>query len=174
MQKFIIWVKINWVKILLGALVVGIVISLALFVKYIVASFMTLEDFSKRQNAGMMAMYMPMFVFAQLLFLPASFAMLWYLYRGGGMGSTKVERIDKTKTGVTWNDIIGMDAAKKDAQEVVRLIKDSTLREATGGNVIKGTLMIGPPGCGKTYGQDPPREGDRQRVGPADDVVGGE
>ena len=151
MQKFIIWLKINWAKVLLGALVLGLVISMGLFVKYIVSSFMTLEDFSKRQNAGMMAMYMPMFVFAQLLFLPASFAMLWYLYRGGGMGTTKVERIDKTKTGVTWNDIIGMDEAKKDAQEVVQLIKDSTLREATGGNVIKGTLMIGPPGCGKTY-----------------------
>lgn len=151
MQKFIIWVKINWIKILLGLLVLGIVVSMGLFVKYIVENFMALEGFARRQNAGMMAMYMPMFVFAQLLFLPASFAMLWYLYRGGGMGTTKVERIDKSKTGVAWNDIIGMDAAKKDAQEVVKLIKDSSLREATGGNVIKGTLMIGPPGCGKTY-----------------------
>jgi cell division protease FtsH len=151
MRKFIIWLRINWIKIALLALLISIVVSLGVYVSYIASSFNTLENFTKRQSAGMMAMTMPMFVFAQLLVLPVSFAMMWYFYKGGGIGGIKKNKIGADGLEVHWDDIIGMTEAKSDAQEVVGLLKDHSLQKAVGGNIIKGAIMIGPPGCGKTY-----------------------
>ena len=151
MRKFIIWLKINWLKTVLIILLAAIVLSLGLYVSYIASNFNALESFTKRQSAGMMAMTMPMFVFAQLLVLPISFAMMWYFYKGGGIGGIKKNKIDKDDFEIHWDDIIGMEEAKNDAKEVVRLLKDHSLQKAVGGNIIKGALMIGPPGCGKTY-----------------------
>ena len=151
MRKFIIWLRINWIKAALIALGIGLVISIVLYVSYIASSFNQLENFTKRQSAGMMAMTMPMFVFAQMLVLPLSFAMMWYFYKGGGIGGIKKNKIGKDDFEVHWDDIIGMREAKDDAKEVVTLLKDHALQKAVGGNIIKGALLIGPPGCGKTY-----------------------
>ena len=151
MQKFIIWLKINWLKVALIILLTSIVLSIGVYVYYIASSFNKLENFTKRQSAGMMAMNMPMFVFSQLLVLPLYFAIMWYFSKGGGIGGIKKNRIDKDGLEVHWEDIIGMAEAKNDAKEVVNLLKDHSLQKAVGGNIIKGALMIGPPGCGKTY-----------------------
>jgi len=151
MRKIIIWFKINWLKALLITLFLGIIISLGMYVTYIVSSYSQLENFTKRQHSGMMAMYMPMFIFAQLLILPVSFAMMWYFYKGGGIGGIKKNKIGKDGLEVHWDDIIGMVDAKNDAKEVVNLLKDHSLQKAVGGNIIKGAILIGPPGCGKTY-----------------------
>ncbi|MFH1359798.1 MAG: AAA family ATPase [Candidatus Omnitrophota bacterium] len=151
MQKFIIWLKINWLKVLLISVLVLILIGIGTYIKYVATSFMQLETFSKRQAAGYHAMTFPMFVFAQLLVLPFFFLISWYFYQGGGIGSTKVNRVDKEGTGVSLDDVIGLDEAKKDALEVVKLLRDHAFQKAVGGNIIKGTLLIGPPGCGKTY-----------------------
>ena len=53
--------------------------------------------------------------------------------------------------GITWNDVIGMDEAKQEALEVVKLIKDRAELQRIGGKILRGILMLGPPGCGKTY-----------------------
>ncbi len=150
MQKFIIWLKINWGKILLIAAFLGLSWGIIAYILYISQSFNSLENFSQKQIAGMQAMNFPMFVFAQLLTLPFIFAMYYYIYQGGGIGTIKKTRIDKLLD-IKWADVIGMEEAKKDAQEVVRLLKDHSLRKVIGGNIIKGAIMIGPPGCGKTY-----------------------
>ncbi len=151
MRKIIIWLRINWIKVALTVLVVSLVVSIGVYVTYIASSFNQLENFTKRQSAGMMAMTMPMFVFAQMLVLPLSFGMMWYFYKGGGIGGIKKNKIGKEDFEVHWSDIIGMTEAKNDAKEVVNLLKDHALQKAVGGNIIKGALMIGPPGCGKTY-----------------------
>src|SRR3989338_3496140 len=151
MEKFIIWVKINWLKILLILLFILLLGGLASYIFYIFQNFQQLEGFNKKQIAGMQAMQMPMFVFGQLVTLPFLFAMYYYLSKGGGLGTFKVNALQKGDLGVTWDDIIGMEEAKKDAQEVVQLFKDHSLQSALGGSIIKGTIMIGPPGCGKTY-----------------------
>lgn len=151
MRKFIVWLKINWIKVVLFIILIAIVVSLGIYVFYIGTHFNSMENFSKRQIAGQMALMMPMFVGAQLLVLPLSFAMMWYFYKGGGIGGIKKNKVDKDGFEVHWDDIIGMSEAKNDAKEVVNLLKDHTLQKAVGGNIIKGALMIGPPGCGKTY-----------------------
>jgi cell division protease FtsH len=55
------------------------------------------------------------------------------------------------KTGITWDDVIGMEETKQEVREVVELIKDRAMLKRVGGKIIKGIMMFGPPGCGKTY-----------------------
>ena len=151
MQKILIWIKINWLKLLLISVFIGLVVSFIIYVQYISESFGMLENFSKRQTAGMMAMNLPMFFFAQLITLPFIFAMYYYFSLGGGAGTINKNKINKDDINVKWSDIIGMETAKKDAQEIVKLLKDHSLQNTLGGHTIKGTMLLGPPGCGKTY-----------------------
>ncbi|MDD5584114.1 MAG: AAA family ATPase, partial [Candidatus Omnitrophica bacterium] len=55
------------------------------------------------------------------------------------------------KEGITWDDVIGMEETKEEAKEIVSLIKDRAHLKQVGGRIIRGLLMFGPPGCGKTY-----------------------
>jgi cell division protease FtsH len=50
-----------------------------------------------------------------------------------------------------WKDVIGMEEVKAEAIEIVKLIKDRAAVKKVGGKILKGLLMLGPPGCGKTY-----------------------
>jgi cell division protease FtsH len=58
---------------------------------------------------------------------------------------------EKTETTLGWDDIVGMEEVKAEAKEVVKLIKDRVALKKVGGKILKGLLMLGPPGCGKTY-----------------------
>lgn len=61
------------------------------------------------------------------------------------------KRIKSLEVNVKWNEVIGMDEVKREAWEVVQLLKDRSGLQQVGGQVIKGLLLFGPPGCGKTY-----------------------
>ncbi|MDD5422285.1 MAG: AAA family ATPase, partial [Candidatus Omnitrophica bacterium] len=50
-----------------------------------------------------------------------------------------------------WDDVVGMEDVKVEAREVVQLISDRARLKKIGGKILRGILMIGPPGCGKTY-----------------------
>ncbi|HNV23265.1 MAG TPA: AAA family ATPase [Candidatus Omnitrophota bacterium] len=91
-----------------------------------------------------------MFVIVNLISLPIMLGMQYYAMQGGfaKMGQGK---ITLAKADVKWDEVIGMENAKREAWELVKLLKDRTLVRAIGGKIIKGTIMIGPPGCGKTY-----------------------
>jgi cell division protease FtsH len=52
---------------------------------------------------------------------------------------------------VRWSDVIGMEEAKMEAWEVVELLRDHAKIKQIGGKILRGVLLIGPPGCGKTY-----------------------
>lgn len=151
MRKFIIWVRINWVKILLIILGLCLAFGFILYTINAVKAFNSLENFSKRQMAGMQAMQMPTFLLNSILFVGLYGLLTWYFMTGRAMGSVKIKPINPDDTDVKWSDVIGMEEAKKDALEVIRLIKDQAMQKAVGGGIIKGTLLLGPPGCGKTY-----------------------
>jgi cell division protease FtsH len=81
-----------------------------------------------------------------------AWAFVFLVYRIGmplsqGSGS-KVRGADVR---VSFKDVIGLTEAKREAMEVVALIKDRAKIRKIGGKVIRGLLMVGPPGCGKTY-----------------------
>jgi cell division protease FtsH len=81
----------------------------------------------------------------------AIFVFMYLIFMRGGFAKLDKAPIKGKDIDVRWKDVIGMEAAKQEAWEVVQLIRDRAKLKAIGGKVIKGLLMIGPPGCGKTY-----------------------
>lgn len=51
---------------------------------------------------------------------------------------------------VSFDDVLGMDEAVREAQEVVDFLQRSKDFEAIGSRVPRGLLLVGPPGTGKT------------------------
>lgn len=79
------------------------------------------------------------------------FVSMYMIFLRGGFAKLDKKPIKGKGIGIKWNDVIGMENAKEEAWEVVQLIRDRTKLMRIGGRVIRGLLMIGPPGCGKTY-----------------------
>lgn len=53
-------------------------------------------------------------------------------------------------TGITFDDVAGVDEAKQDFQEIVEFLKKPERFTAVGAKIPKGCLLVGPPGTGKT------------------------
>ena len=79
------------------------------------------------------------------------FVVLYSWVLQGGLQKLKKKQVKKDAVDVQWKDVIGMEGAKIEAKELVSLIKDRARVKKIGGNIIRGMLMMGPPGCGKTY-----------------------
>ncbi len=79
------------------------------------------------------------------------FVVLYSWVLQGGLQKLKKQQIKGDKISIHWKDVIGMEGAKLEARELVELIKDRARVKKIGGNIIRGMLMMGPPGCGKTY-----------------------
>jgi len=75
----------------------------------------------------------------------------WLHYGGGSFSKMNTSRVKGDQVNIKWDEVIGMDEAKQEAWEVVELLKDHTKVESIGGKVLRGILLSGPPGCGKTY-----------------------
>lgn len=148
LKKLKTFIKIHWIKIVLTIVVVTLLILSTIFVIYCIKNFFSLESFSRKQISGQMALLLPMFIIVHLISMPIMMGMQFYFMQGGGIGKVYVE---KAKVDVKWNEVIGLENAKKEAWELVKLLKDRALLKAIGGKIIKGTMMLGPPGCGKTY-----------------------
>lgn len=56
----------------------------------------------------------------------------------------------EAKTGITFDDVAGIDEAKQELQEVVTFLKQPERFTAVGAKIPKGALLVGPPGTGKT------------------------
>ncbi|MBD2232616.1 ATP-dependent zinc metalloprotease FtsH [Phormidium tenue] len=67
-----------------------------------------------------------------------------------GMGKSKVRSYSKSKTGVTFADVAGVDEAKQELQEVVDFLANGDKYRKLGAKIPKGVLLVGPPGTGKT------------------------
>ena len=86
------------------------------------------------------------------------FGVWWYLGRrmasgGGGLmtiGKSKAKIYVEANTGVTFDDVAGVDEAKDELHEVVDFLKNPSSYGRLGGRMPKGVLLVGPPGTGKT------------------------
>ncbi|HLF19085.1 MAG TPA: AAA family ATPase [Candidatus Omnitrophota bacterium] len=151
MKKLIVFLKVHWVKLVIGLICLSILGMIIFFLYNALVSFSGLEQFSRKQIVAYMGFFLIIGIFTAFIQLPLFFGMHYYFLQGGGMGGMGTEKLLGEKANVKWAEVIGMDAAKQEAWELVKLLKDRSLVKAIGGKIIKGTMMIGPPGCGKTY-----------------------
>lgn len=92
----------------------------------------------------------------QSILAAVSFVFLYQYFLFGGRGAGGLTNlggaaVNPQSTRVKWSDVIGMEEAKREAWEVVQLLKDHSRLQQIGGKVLRGILLMGPPGCGKTY-----------------------
>ncbi len=72
---------------------------------------------------------------------------------GGGLmsiGKSKAKIYVEADTGVTFDDVAGVDEAKEELREIVEFLRNPELYGRLGGRMPKGVLLVGPPGTGKT------------------------
>ncbi len=137
--KIRLYFERNWILLVILAL---ITISLIIPVWYMSG----MEESVRRYIVGINVASMPWGIFQTLVFV----GFLYLLHYGGGFSRFKQTKIDAGGVNVRFSDVIGLHEAKREAWEMVQLIKDRALLEKAGGNILHGMLMIGPPGCGKT------------------------
>ncbi|MCA6070080.1 MAG: AAA family ATPase [Endomicrobium sp.] len=79
-----------------------------------------------------------------------AFVSMLTVFQKGSFSSLKKNKIKTKDVAVSFKDVIGLECAKEEALEVVQLIKDRKQLQKIGCKIIKGILLMGPPGCGKT------------------------
>jgi cell division protease FtsH len=68
----------------------------------------------------------------------------------GNFGRSKARRVDPEKIRVTFDDVAGIDEAKKELTEIVDFLRSPERYSRLGGRIPHGVLLSGPPGTGKT------------------------
>lgn len=138
-KKIRLFFSLHWIKI---AIAFGMVALVALSVW----GLMSLESFYMHLTLAQMPINVLFTVLNSVIFV----YMYMMVFRGG-FAKLERGRVKGEDVKVHFDDVIGIDEAKEEAWEVVSLIKDRARLQRIGGKILRGLLMVGPPGCGKTY-----------------------
>lgn len=152
-KKIKFFVSLHWIKILLGLLGLCLITGLIILLVNGINAWNNASRFMKQQQLAMMPLQLFFFIIVGII----QGSVFVFLYsqvlfkRGFGFGQQKKKAVKGEDVAITWKDVIGMEEPKQEALEVVKLITDRAELQRIGGKILRGILMIGPPGCGKTY-----------------------
>ncbi|HEX7239330.1 MAG TPA: ATP-dependent zinc metalloprotease FtsH [Longimicrobiaceae bacterium] len=66
------------------------------------------------------------------------------------VGKSRARIVGEEGTGVTFDDVAGVDEAKQETSEIVEFLRNPQKFATLGAKIPKGVLLVGPPGTGKT------------------------
>ncbi len=138
-RRFKMYMQLHWIK----AAIITFFLSLIFL---LVWGLSRIESFYRQMQLIQIPMYILMGVINASVFV-----FMWLFFLRGGMTKIAAGKVRAADVNIRWDDVIGIDEAKEEAWEVLQLIKDRTMLKKIGGKIIRGILMVGPPGCGKTY-----------------------
>ena len=124
----------------------AIIAGMYLLVRLAIWGLLSLESFYQKITLATMPIQFIMMAFSSTIFV-----LLYVVFLQGGMAKISKSKIKGNLVDVKWSDVVGMEDVKEEAKEVVQLIKDRARVKKIGGKILRGIMMFGPPGCGKTY-----------------------
>lgn len=153
-KKIKLFWRLYWIRVLIisGLSLLGI--SLIFFISIGIQAWNEAESYLRQSQLAIIPLQLYLQIIMALIFgFVYTFLMYWLYFKHGAQSFTQASKksISGEELGVTWNDVIGMDEAKQEALEVVKLLIDRAELQRIGGKILRGILMLGPPGCGKTY-----------------------
>jgi cell division protease FtsH len=129
----------HWVK-------AAIIFASALLVILSIWGMASLESYYRNITLAQLPLQILMVIINSVIFV----YMYMMVFRSG-FSKLEKKNIKAKDVQVKFSDVIGIDEAKDECWEVVELIKDHARLKRIGGRILRGILMMGPPGCGKTY-----------------------
>lgn len=153
-KKIKFYWRLYWIRILVTVGLTLLGVSLIFFIIKGIRAWNEAESYLRQSQLAMIPLQLYLQIIMALIFgFVYTFLMYWLYFKHGAQSFTQTSKksISGEELGITWNDVIGMDEAKQEALEVVRLITDRAELQRIGGKILRGILMLGPPGCGKTY-----------------------
>jgi cell division protease FtsH len=129
----------HWVK-------AAIIFSAALLIILSIWGMASLESYYRNITLAQLPLQILMVIINSVIFV----YMYMMVFRSGFSKLDK-KSIKTKEVNIKFSDVIGIDEAKDECWEVVQLIKDHARLKRIGGRILRGILMMGPPGCGKTY-----------------------
>ena len=123
-----------------------IVAGVILLIILSVYGMMSLESYYRNITLAQMPISILLVMVNALIFV-----YLYVVVLRNGFTTLDKKSIKGREVDVRFSDVAGIDEAKEEAWEVVQLIKAHQRLKKIGGKILRGILMIGPPGCGKTY-----------------------
>ena len=153
-RKIKFYLNLHWIKLILSLIILATLITTIIIISSGLRAWKESESYLRQTQLASIPLQMFMWMVMGLIQgVITTWLFYWLIYKkgAGSFSQTSKKSIAGAKIGITWNDVIGMDEAKQEALEVVNLITDRAALHKIGGKILKGLLMLGPPGCGKTY-----------------------
>lgn len=140
-QRLNLFFQFHWLKIVIFFFALTLIAVLG----WGLHAFFTIDSYTRKTLLAQQPAYAPMGALQAIIFVA-----MYSMWLRGGLTNIKKKRIKGEIVSIRFGDVIGLEEAKEEAMEVVNLIQDHKRIKDIGGKIIKGILMIGPPGCGKT------------------------
>mgnify|MGYP000530603624 CR=1 FL=1 len=145
------YLKLHWVKVVVITIIACILISIIILTVIGIQTFSQLESFYRKSMLASVPLQIFLYLIVGTVSAAISTGIFVYFVWGGGFTKLGKKRVRPEHVNVKWSDVVGMEAVQREVWEVISLMKDRAKVKRVGGKIIKGVLMVGPPGCGKTY-----------------------